>query len=179
MKAHSVASVPPVRPSERLAPFAGVGAQAPARAPYMQAGTSELLPHVELGVPAEFSPLASPHGRDDGERDSSSNEQSSGHQSGTVQDDEVRSAVAELSGLIAAFCLHPSAEGSNWSIRIPLDAPALKDCVLHMHLTHCRMSLRFETTDWDAKDALIRHGAELVEQLRSHLPLLHDIDIQE
>ncbi len=163
----------PVRPQ---AP----GVQPSTRMPRDREGAAtsdESLPDVDLQMPV----LDTPGGSTGGDTDDQQGQQQGGNDANAhvveVQDDPGHAAVTRLGGLIAAFCLHPAAVEDQWSIRIPLDAELLADCVLYLHFVRHALHIRFETPDWETRAVLERHAHSLAEQLRADLPGLQDVSV--
>jgi hypothetical protein len=79
-----------------------------------------------------------------------------------------------LGGLIAAFVVH-SVVQSSWAVQIPLSHALLQETVLHMRCEQALLTLRFETSDWNARETLMQHMPALLRRLHQSLPQLVNV----
>ena len=67
---------------------------------------------------------------------------------------------------IAAFCGDPAVgEAGNWEVQVPLDPALLPNTTLYLSLSPFKLSLRFDTSDVDARQLLLNHGSTLEREL--------------
>ncbi|CAN5643127.1 hypothetical protein BH10PSE18_BH10PSE18_22930 [soil metagenome] len=121
-------------------------------------------------------------GQDDQQQDkreeSAASALSAAHAGGQRESsDDLPPALARLGGLVVAFAVHASAHG-GWAAHVPLSADLLVATTLHLNCAHGVLTLRFETTDWDSRELLTRHAANLVQRLRSALPTLSSVELE-
>jgi type III secretion control protein HpaP len=63
---------------------------------------------------------------------------------------------------IAAFCGdHAVNQAGNWEAQVPLDPALLPNTTLYLSLSPFKLSLRFDTSDVDARQLLLNHGSTL------------------
>lgn len=86
--------------------------------------------------------------------------------------------IARLAAVIGEFVNAPAILDSGcWELQIALDPALLPATRLRLHLSSCRLSLRFESTDRDARCVILDNSRELQRRLQALLPPHIDVDI--
>ena len=86
--------------------------------------------------------------------------------------------VARLAAVIGEFVNAPAILDSGcWELQIALDPALLPATRLRLHLSSCRLSLRFESADRDARCVILDNSRELQRRLQTLLPPHIDVDI--
>ncbi len=95
-----------------------------------------------------------------------------------AHDEQEAMRTARLASVIAQFCNAPSImDSGNWELQIDLDPALLPATRLHLHLSSCRLLLRFESADHHARSVICEHGKELQQRLSTLLPARIEVDI--
>ena len=85
---------------------------------------------------------------------------------------------ARLAAIIAQFCNGPGIlESGGWHLQIAIDPVLLPATRLHLTLSSCRLSLRFETGDPEARRVILDNSKELRHRLGALLPAQIEVDI--
>ena len=78
--------------------------------------------------------------------------------------------AAVIASQVANFASNRSlADAGTWEVTLPLDPRVLPDTVLHLRLSPALLSLRFDATDPDARELLLRHSNVLELELKALL----------
>ena len=86
--------------------------------------------------------------------------------------------IARLAAVIGEFVNAPAILDSGcWELQIALDPALLPATRLRLHLSSCRLSLRFESADRDARCVILDNSRELQRRLQALLPPHIDVDI--
>jgi hypothetical protein len=86
--------------------------------------------------------------------------------------------IARLAAVIGEFVNAPAILDSGcWELQIALDPALLPATRLRLHLSSCRLSLRFESADRDARCVILDNSRELQRRLHALLPPHIDVDI--
>jgi hypothetical protein len=86
--------------------------------------------------------------------------------------------IARLAAVIGEFVNAPAILDSGcWELQIALDPALLPATRLRLHLSSCRLSLRFESADRDARCVILDNSRELQRRLQAQLPPHIDVDI--
>lgn len=86
--------------------------------------------------------------------------------------------IARLAAVIGEFVNAPAIlDGGCWELQIALDPTLLPATRLRLHLSSCRLSLRFESADRDARCVILENSRELQRRLQALLPPHIDVDI--
>ncbi|WP_343732519.1 type III secretion system protein SctP [Duganella sp.] len=93
-------------------------------------------------------------------------------------DEQEAMRTARLASVIAQFCNAPSImDSGNWELQIAIDPALLPATRLYLHLSSCRLLLRFESADHQARSVIWDHSKELQQRLSALLPARIEVDI--
>ena len=68
-------------------------------------------------------------------------------------------------------------DSGGWHLQIAIDPALLPATRLHLTLSSCRLLLRFETADHDARRLILDNSKELQHRLHTLLPAQIEVDI--
>lgn len=95
-----------------------------------------------------------------------------------ARDERANLRMARLAAVIGDFVNTPAIIDSGcWELQIALDPALLPATRLRLSLSSCRLSLRFESNDRDARCVILDNSRELRHRLQALLPAHIDIDI--
>ncbi|NVM77637.1 hypothetical protein FHW83_003455 [Duganella sp. SG902] len=95
-----------------------------------------------------------------------------------LRDEHDALRTARLATIIAQFCNAPAIlDSGNWELQIEIDPALLAATRLHLHLSSCRLLLRFESADRDARGVILDNSKELQQRLSALLPARIEVDI--
>lgn len=95
-----------------------------------------------------------------------------------ARDEHTNLRTTRLAALIARFCNGPGIlDSGGWQLQIAIDPALLPATRLHLTLSSCRLSLRFETTDPDARRVILDNSKELQHRLSTLLPAQIEVDV--
>jgi hypothetical protein len=95
-----------------------------------------------------------------------------------ARDEQANLRMARLAAVIGDFVNTPAIIDSGcWELQIALDPALLPATRLRLSLSSCRLSLRFESNDRDARCVILDNSRELRHRLQALLPAHIDIDI--
>lgn len=95
-----------------------------------------------------------------------------------ARDEQTGLRMTRLAAVIGDFVNTPAILDSGcWEMQIALDPALLPATRLRLHLSSCRLSLRFESNDHDARCVILDNSKELQHRLHALLPAHIDVDI--
>ena len=95
-----------------------------------------------------------------------------------ARDEHANLRTTRLAAIIARFCNGPGIlDSGGWQLQIAIDPALLPATRLHLTLSSCRLSLRFETTDPDTRRVILDNSKELQHRLSTLLPAQIEVDI--
>ncbi|MBP1204805.1 hypothetical protein JOD97_002847 [Duganella sp. 1411] len=95
-----------------------------------------------------------------------------------ARDEQANLRNARLAAIIAQFCNGPGILYSGgWQLQIAIDPALLPATRLHLTLSSCRLSLRFETAEPDSRRVILDNSKELQQRLSTLLPAQIEVDI--
>lgn len=95
-----------------------------------------------------------------------------------ARDEQANLRNARLAAIIARFCNAPAIlDHGAWQLQIAIDPALLPATRLHLTLSSCRLSLRFETGEHDTRRVILDNSEELRHRLHALLPAQIEVDI--
>jgi hypothetical protein len=95
-----------------------------------------------------------------------------------ARDEQANLRNARLAAIIAQFCNGPGIlDSGGWQLQIGIDPALLPATRLHLTLSSCRLSLRFETAEPDSRRVILDNSKELQQRLSTLLPAQIEVDI--